>query len=443
MGWLDFVKSGVKEMMIARPNDNADLIYKHPDNTIPMFSQVTVHQDEWVVFAKEGRAAGTLDAGRHTLQAASIPFLQGMIDGATGGNFLMSELFFVKRTPFPMRFGGSLGHMLDQLTGIRVRGRCHGELQLQVTNPEQLIWGYFGNRRFQDHPEIFNWLTEEFFSTVKTTIGKVLKEQNRTLLDIVDITDELRTAFVQRCQGLNDVGIRVSRVVKFEVDIPEEDLKRFDEMNQQLAQQKVGMKVDEMNIQRAALQAQAEAAKAQVGVTTAGFNAQANQYALDQKLKQDQQYAQMAGGWQQYAAGSAMIGAGQGMAQGGGDSSMAAMTAQMGVGMAMGNAMGGAMPQFMGVVPGRGAVPAGQPAVVVPGGGAMPPPPPPIGVVAVFHVQFQDGVVQLQGPEQVRAEIARRGIDPAIVMLWTNGMPSWAPAAAVLAAAPPPPPPPR
>ena len=39
---------------------------------------------------------------------------------------LLSELFFVQRTPFPMRFGGSLGNMIDPMTQIRLRGRRHG-----------------------------------------------------------------------------------------------------------------------------------------------------------------------------------------------------------------------------------------------------------------------------------------------------------------------------
>ena len=144
MGIFDFVKNGVREMAIARPDDNLDLIFKHPDRTIPMYAQCTVRADEWAVFAKDGRPLGTLDAGRHTLQAQNIPFLSNLIDSFTGGNVFLSEVFFVKRTPFPMRFGGSLGNMIDPMTQIRLRARSHGELLLRVENPERVIFGYFG-----------------------------------------------------------------------------------------------------------------------------------------------------------------------------------------------------------------------------------------------------------------------------------------------------------
>ena len=43
MGILDFVKGGVREMAIARPDAAKDLwVYKHPDQTIPMKAQLTV-----------------------------------------------------------------------------------------------------------------------------------------------------------------------------------------------------------------------------------------------------------------------------------------------------------------------------------------------------------------------------------------------------------------
>lgn len=364
MGLLDFVKGGVREMMIARPEDNGDLIYKHPDRTIPMYAQCTVRADEWAVFAREGRPVGTLDAGRHTLQAQNIPFLSNLIDSFTGGNVFLAEVFFVRRTPFPMRFGGSLGNMIDPMTQIRIRGRCHGELLLRVENPERLIYGYFGMRKFQDHPDIFNWLTDAFFMTVKTTLGKFAREQRRTLVDIMDMTNELGSALVANAQDLNEVGIRIVKVTKLEIDVPEEDLKRFDEQRQKVADQLVGLQVDEIAIQRAALQAQAEVAKAQVGVQKAQYEAQARQFQLDQQYQQDSRYVQnLAGSYQNYAAGQAMMGAGQGMAKGGEGASLTGAAAQLGVGMGIAAAYAQGMA-------GQGAphfVPGGAPRPPVPG----------------------------------------------------------------------------
>ena len=81
MGVMDFFKRGVREMMIARPDEaKAQVVWKHPDPTIPMKSQLTVEADEKAVFFKDGKVVATLEAGRHTLDSANLPFLSNLVD---------------------------------------------------------------------------------------------------------------------------------------------------------------------------------------------------------------------------------------------------------------------------------------------------------------------------------------------------------------------------
>ena len=92
---LGFIKRGVKEMMIARPDEaKQSIIYKHPDETVPMYSQLTVDADEVGVFFRDGQVVGTLRAGRHTLDSSNIPFLGGLIDSFS----LMDLALFVEDT---------------------------------------------------------------------------------------------------------------------------------------------------------------------------------------------------------------------------------------------------------------------------------------------------------------------------------------------------------
>ena len=100
MGVFDFVKNGVREMMIARPDHLKHLIvYKHPDQNFPMFSQLTVDSDECAVFFKDGKVVGVLPPGRHTMSTQNIPFLNNIINKFTGGDVFISEIFFVKTSP--------------------------------------------------------------------------------------------------------------------------------------------------------------------------------------------------------------------------------------------------------------------------------------------------------------------------------------------------------
>ena len=71
MGIADWFKRGVSEMMIARPDDaKSHVVWKHPDPTIPMKSQLTVEADEMAVFFRDGKAIATLGPGRHTLDTS-------------------------------------------------------------------------------------------------------------------------------------------------------------------------------------------------------------------------------------------------------------------------------------------------------------------------------------------------------------------------------------
>ena len=70
MGLMDFVKQGTKEMMIARPDHlKGEIIYKHPDQTIPFWSQLTVDADEGVVFFKDGKPGYEFDIAADDITA--------------------------------------------------------------------------------------------------------------------------------------------------------------------------------------------------------------------------------------------------------------------------------------------------------------------------------------------------------------------------------------
>jgi membrane protease subunit (stomatin/prohibitin family) len=78
----------------------------------------------------------------------------------------------------------------------------------------------------------------------------------------------------------------------------------------------------------------------QIGVGGAAADAQSRQYQLDQQFNQDARYVKdLAGSYQGYAAGQAVMGAGRGMAEHGVGGGVAGLGAQMAVGMGMGNMM--------------------------------------------------------------------------------------------------------
>jgi membrane protease subunit (stomatin/prohibitin family) len=338
MGVFDFVKNGVREMMIARPDNLKQLIvYKHPDQNIPMYSQLTVDSDECAVFFKDGRVQGVLPPGRVTLQSQNIPFLNNLITSFTGGQVFIAEVFFVKTAPVrSIPFGGPIGDMIDPMTGEQVQPRIFGEMSVVVIDPVRFVVGYSGQAATGDNDYVLNWIKGLFMNGVKTTLGELCENEGKSLLQAVSLTSKLAAAFVAHAPDLNDIGVKILQVGQFNINFSEEERKRLVEANAEIAKAQRAVRVK------------------QIGVAGAAADAQANQFALDQKFQQDARYVQqVAGSYQNYAAGQAMIGAGQGMAAHGVGSGVAGLGAQMAIGVGMGNAMAA------GMAPGASAAGAG------------------------------------------------------------------------------------
>ncbi|MBS2019064.1 MAG: SPFH domain-containing protein [Deltaproteobacteria bacterium] len=321
MGVFDFVKQGVREMMIARPDHLKHLVvFKHPDQNFPFWSQLTVDSDECAVFFKDGKVVGVLPPGRHTMSTQNIPFLNNIINKFTGGDVFISEIFFVKTSPVrSIPFGGPIGDMIDPLTGEQVIPRIFGEFSLVVTDPVRFIIGYTGQAAQGDNDAVLQWIKGLFMNGVKTTLGELCEVEQKSVLQAVSLTTKLANAFVANAPDLNEIGVRILQMGQFNLNFSEDDRQRL-------------------------VAANAEIAKANRGVKVAEAQAKAKQFELDQKYKQDERYVQnLAGNYNNYAAGQAMIGAGQGMAEHGvGDGGMAGAGMQMAVGVGMANNMAGA-----------------------------------------------------------------------------------------------------
>ena len=271
MGVIDWFKRGVGEMMVARPDDaKAQVVWKHPDKTIPMKSQLTVEADEKAVFFRDGKIVSTLEPGRHTLDSSNLPFLSNLVDSFTGGDVFIAEVFFVNvREHTGVKFGGRIGHVEDPKSGIPVETMVHGEFAFKVIDPEQLITGLVGMGRAESYT-VRSWMKEQVLKVVRDRIAELLVKHKWPLLDVTSgaYTEEIEKDVLA---GLDDhvksYGLRIVRLGNFVIDIDEED----------------------------------------------GDNLK--------RLYTDAAYLRTVGGverFQQFAAGKALMGAGAGMAEGGG-----------------------------------------------------------------------------------------------------------------------------
>jgi len=272
MSVFGFFKRGVGEMMVARPDGSkAQVVWKHPDPTIPMKSQLTVEADEKAVFFRDGKVVSIMDPGRHTLDSSNLPFLSNLVDSFTGGNVFITEVFFVNtREHTGIKFGGRIGHVEDPKSGIPVETMVHGEFSFRVKDPETLITGLVGMGRAEAF-QVRSWLKEQVLKVIRDRVAELLVKNKWPLLDVTSgaYTEELEGAVLEGVgKHVDDYGVEVARLGNFVIDIDEEDADNL------------------------------------------------------KKMYTDAAYLRTVGGvqgYQQFAAGKAMMGAGEGLAKGGGD----------------------------------------------------------------------------------------------------------------------------
>jgi membrane protease subunit (stomatin/prohibitin family) len=227
--------------------------------------------------------------------------------------------------------------MEDPILFEFVTPRIHGEFSMVITDPVRFVIGYHGQAAgSNDNDVTTDWIKKLFFASVKTVIGQMSVQTGRSLLNLGGMTAELSGRMIQSAPNLADIGVKILQLADFSINFSAEDEKLLREANK----------------------ARAEARR---GVSIAKDAAAAKQFELDQKFGQDARYVQqLAGNYNNYAAGQAMMGAGEGMAKGGGNAGVAALGAQMAMGVGMANMM--AQPNMAGVPQfGVAAAPMGAP----------------------------------------------------------------------------------
>ncbi|MCC6216652.1 MAG: SPFH domain-containing protein [Polyangiaceae bacterium] len=365
MGIMDFVKQGVKEMMIARDDRFKDkVVYKHPDQNFPFWSQLTVDQDEVALFFKDGQYQGALGPGRHTLQTQNIPFLNNLVDKFTGGNVFISEIYFVTTRPiYNQGFGGPIGSMRDPELEIRVNPRAFGTYSYRVADPVKFVVEFVGQSGAKDPEIAMNWVRDQVLMGLKSTLTKLLKGGDITMMDLGTAGPDVARAIVQDCPDLARIGVAVLEIAKLNINLSDEDQARIDEFQDQIVQAKI------------------DARKAKIGVGQAEAMAAQKQFELDQQFANQARFVNNLdmNRYQQYAAAQAQMGLGQGLAQGGEGAGAAMAGAGLAAGMGMGAGMmyGGRMaaPGY----PPPGYPPQGYPPPGYPPQGYPPPGYPPPG----------------------------------------------------------------
>jgi membrane protease subunit (stomatin/prohibitin family) len=275
---------------IAVPDDRkGQIVFKWPDVTIRRFTHAIVNADEVAMFVNTGQVVQTMGPGRHPIDADELPGLGALIDFATGGNAYRAELYFVGTREYTgFRFGGRVDDVQDPRTGLVVTLRVFGEYALRVIDPARLITNLTATVNVTDNERIAGWVSEQLLKVLRTNVTTQVVANGWPILGLSVHSPEIEQAAITSTNGqLEAYGLALTRMGNFDINLAPEDAAQL------------------------------------------------------KQLAKDTSYSQLAGGFQQYAAGEMALGAGQGLSQGGGATEGAFLAA----GLALPGMMAGSMQQ--------------------------------------------------------------------------------------------------
>jgi membrane protease subunit (stomatin/prohibitin family) len=289
------------------------IVFKWPDLNIRRYTYAIVAPDEVAIFMYQGQVRGMLPPGRHRLDATEIPFLGLFADRVTGGNLYRTELYFVGSREYPgIAFGSRVDNVQDPVTGLVVSLSVEGEYSLRVVDPPTLLTNLTGTIDVTDNSAISDWVTQQLLKVLRANVTQRIVSSGWPILGLAAHAPEVEKDVLGLAdQQLAPYGMTIARLGNFNISLDDQD---------------------ELQLK---------------------------------SLARDTAYSRLAGSYQQYAAGTMQLGAGEGLSRGGQGLSGAFLAAGLGVGNQVSQQ------------PGVGGAPPAAPAFAGGGGTYQPQPPPP------------------------------------------------------------------
>lgn len=311
MGIFKEAREDIGGLRIAMPDEMITanrLVYKWPEKSIRKFTKAFVPEGYCAVFVNQGTVIGQLGPGQYTIDAQELPVIGVLIDRLFYDNAYRCELIFCRTAETrDLRFGGPFDTIKEPDFQMPVSIRVFGDYSLRVFDGGLLIKTIIGTADQPDNDVITNFVGRQILNAMGELVSEGVLDHTIPILGIKSQSSEIMDATISKLNPqLAQNGIELVRFGDFTINLKEEDEERLKGL------------FDKVVEKRAMI-----------------------------SLAQEP-------GYQSYAQGKVLEGAGEGLAQGG----AANTTAFLGMGMGIGGAVAQPFQQGM----------AGQPPTGVPAG---------------------------------------------------------------------------
>lgn len=252
---FDWIKDQTQAQYIARP-DHAfnDLIWAHPERSIPRGAKITIRSDEVALFFREGQFIGKILAGTVLMDTANIPFLGSLIDQFTGGNQFITELYFCKTSETQMEFADELGQFTDILSTNLVTLEGGLEYTVVVDDPKALILG-IGGQNINTDRSAFEKLNGRVSNIIRTIVGQLASTNQITDITSGSKTEEVSKAVQQKLsEEFLRMGVSLKRILNLVIKLDDES----EQLLRQFGKQRADLRLQEMGAQAATQEGFAE-----------------------------------------------------------------------------------------------------------------------------------------------------------------------------------------
>jgi membrane protease subunit (stomatin/prohibitin family) len=202
---------------------------RFPEVSLRYGSQLTVMENQWGVFFRDGKALDVFDPGRHTITSKNIPVLIDLVRGlGIIGNIFECEVIFVNKSQIRSNFGGRAYSAPRGQLQYQAEIGFYGYMIIKVEDPTLFVLEFFGNRDASDSEDVSRFIRGFVIERVLDSFAE--HDIFALVRNLDEITDKILDSINEDAKK---IGIKVMDTLFEGVDIPEEARRFASGMGQQ------------------------------------------------------------------------------------------------------------------------------------------------------------------------------------------------------------------
>jgi len=206
-----------------------ELAQRFPEVSLRYGSQLTVMENQWGVFFKDGKSLDVFEPGRHTITSKNIPILIDLVKGlGLIGDIFECEVVFVNKSQARVNFGGRAYSAPSGQIQYQAEIGFYGYMIIKVDDPKKFVTEFFGNRQASDTNDVSRFIRGFAMERVMDSFAE--HDIFSLVRNLSEITDKILAPINDDAEN---IGIKVVDTLLEGVDIPEEARRFASGMGQQ------------------------------------------------------------------------------------------------------------------------------------------------------------------------------------------------------------------